>query len=183
MAFRAFVAVDVGPLDGLVRLHRELQGADAALKVVDPANFHLTLKFLGDIDDAQAAEVASAMEAACDGVAPFTLRFHGVGAFPDHDFIKVVWAGVEDADALGPVADRLHDDLAHIRDEKRAFSPHLTLARMRGAKGKEWVQDFLERHADDAIDTLEVDAVRLKRSDLSPEGPTYTTVEEVPLAG
>lgn len=183
MPFRAFIAVDVGALPELVRLSEELSGAETAVKVVEPEKFHLTLKFLGDVDEDAVPRIVEAMETACQGVGPFPMTFRGVGAFPSPDFIKVVWAGVDGGDPLGPIAASLNDDLAHVRAEKREFSPHLTLARMRGAQGKAWVQDFLDRHAEVELDTLEVDAVRLKRSELGPEGPSYATVEEVPLPG
>lgn len=186
MTFRAFVSVDVGPLDGLTRLHGELVDLarrGAALKVVDPELYHLTLKFLGDVPDDAVPGIVEAMERAASKAEPFTCRLRGVGAFPDTGYIAVVWAGIEGADALADVAASLNEDLAHLRDEKRPFSPHLTLARMKGASGKEEVQAFLKTHADDALDELTVDAIRLKRSELGPEGPSYSTVEEVALGG
>lgn len=181
MAFRAFVSVDFGSLPGLLDLHEELDRTDAALKLVDPNQYHLTLKFLGDVGEDRVPEIVDAMRSAADGVEAFDARFHGVGAFPSEEFIKVVWAGMAGAEALSEVAGSLEEDLGHIRSKDHDFHPHVTLARMQGGRGKERVQAFLADHRDEPLDEVAVERIRLKRSELTPEGPVYETVEEVRL--
>lgn len=181
MAFRAFISVDFGSLPGLLDLHEELDRTDAALKLVDPNQYHMTLKFLGDVAVDRIPEIVDAMRSAAEGVDAFDARFHGVGAFPSEDFIKVVWAGMAGAGALSGIVESLEEDLGHIRSEDHDFHPHVTLARMQGGRGKERVQAFLADRADEPLDEVSIERIRLKRSELTPEGPVYETVEEVPL--
>lgn len=181
MTFRAFISVDVGPVPGLVELAKELESMDAALNPVDPQNLHVTLKFLGDVPEGRTDDILETMRLAAQEVEPFTCRLQGVGAFPDEEFIKVVWAGFEGAEPMTRVAEELEEGLAHIRKEDHDFTPHVTLARMTGGHGKARVQAFLDDHRHDELGTVEVPEIRLKQSDLRPEGPVYSTVEQVPL--
>lgn len=183
MAFRAFLAVDVGPVPGLVDLHDELDRIDAALKTVEPQKFHVTMKFLGDVARDRVPEIQEAMDRATDGIEPFTARLVGVGAFPSQEFIKVVWAGMTGAEPLSAIAERLEEDLAHIEKVDHEFTPHVTLARMKGGGGKDRVQAFLDDHRDEAFGEVPIEALKLEESELKPDGPVYSTVEEAPLDG
>jgi 2'-5' RNA ligase len=190
---RAFFAVDL-PDDlapAVADAQAAFEGADG-LRFVDPEQAHVTLKFLGEIgdggesagdnDDSTPAldDVIEAGERAVEtaDVGPFECAVRGYGVFPSLDYVSVVWAGV---DAGSAELTALHEALEAettalgVDPEDHAFTPHVTLARMNDARGKELVQEVV-RERDPAIGRFEVDAVRLVKSTLTSEGPVYETV-------
>ncbi|MWV63524.1 RNA 2',3'-cyclic phosphodiesterase [Halorubrum sp. JWXQ-INN 858] len=184
---RAFFSVDLPDgLAGAVADAAEPFADDVAgFRPVDPRSAHLTLKFLGDVDDDAIDDVRAAGERAVDraDVRPFTCSIAGFGVFPSIEYVRVVWAGIE---AGAPELTRLHEALEAettaigIDPENHAFTPHVTLGRMTDARGKRRVQDLVrKRHPE--IGRFEVDEVRLRESARTHEGPTYRTVERFPL--
>ena len=184
---RLFVSVD---LDGLADAVADAQAhlpETKSLRPVDPAGAHVTLKFLGDVDPDRldALEAALATAVADAGVAPFEMTVGGFGVFPSLDYISVVWAGVR---AGGLELTRLHDAVERettaigFDPADHDFTPHVTLARMDDARGKEAVQRVV-READPTVGSLDVTEIRLTESRLTDDGPTYETVARFPLSG
>ena len=187
---RAFFSVDLPDdlAEPIADVQSHLDGADG-LNVTDPAQAHVTLKFLGDVPetatdadtDPDVEDVVAAGERARDrvDVEPFECRIAGLGVFPSLEYISVVWAGVE---AGGSELTRLHEALEAettaigVDPEDHAFTPHVTLARMNDARGKKLVQDVVREREPD-IGQFTVDAFRLTQSTLTADGPVYETVE------
>jgi len=185
MSFRAFISVDLNVGQALRDVCDELRGTKASLKVVNPSIMHITLKFLGDIDEAKVPDIARIIRSSAEGVEPFQFKLNGMGAFPNRNRIKVVWVGIPNPGAMVILADRLDEGLASLgfERERREFKPHLTVARARGPKGMDDVQDIMRRRGNQDFGSQSVDSIRLKKSVLGPKGPTYHTVEEIPLEG
>jgi 2'-5' RNA ligase len=183
MPFRAFVAVDLEEVPRLAAFQRALEDVGAQLKMVAVENLHLTLKFLGPTEDALVPRIARAMGEAVEDEAPFRARLRGAGAFPSLHYMNVVWVGMEEAEALHRIAARLDEGLAALGMERdrRGFAAHITLARVRGGRNKAALARFLTAHAETEFDEVWVDRIRLKGSVLTPQGPLYSTVEEVAL--
>jgi 2'-5' RNA ligase len=105
------------------------------------------------------------------------------GVFPSPDYISVVWAGVREG---GPELTRLHEAVERettalgFDPADHAFTPHVTLARMDDARGKEAVQRVV-READPTVGGYDVTEVRLTESRLTDDGPVYETVARFPL--
>jgi 2'-5' RNA ligase len=180
MSFRAFISADIAPGEGLVSVLGELARSRADLKIVKPQLLHVTLKFLGDTDERLVDEVNSRIQSACKGIPPFKTRLQGMGAFPSLSNIRVVWVGMQDSDYLGEIAKRLDislKDLGFERD-KKGFVPHLTLARTRTPRNIANVQEILRNNATTDYGEYLIDRILLKKSVLSPSGPTYTTCSE-----
>ncbi|TLZ70867.1 MAG: RNA 2',3'-cyclic phosphodiesterase [Methanobacteriota archaeon] len=183
MAFRAFISVDLPRLELLVALTEELRGTGASLKLVDPDQVHLTLKFLGDTEEALVPRIVEAMRASAAGVAPFTVRIAGTGAFPNLRRMNVLWVGMSGAEPLVQIARGLGagvEPLGYPR-EGRDFSPHVTIARVKGGRGQDEARRVLDAHVRDDFGGFAVDRIRLKKSVLTPQGPVYSTVEDVAL--
>ncbi len=144
---------------------------------------HLTLKFLGDTDESLIPQIVEAIVAAVDGIPPFTIRLTGTGAFPNLRRMNVLWVGIEGGEPLVAIAGRLEERLESLGfpRERREFSLHVTVARVRGGHGLDAVRAVLGARARDAFGAATVDRVRLMKSVLTPQGPEYFTVEEVPL--
>ncbi|MFB6117457.1 RNA 2',3'-cyclic phosphodiesterase [Halosegnis sp.] len=179
---RAFVSVD---LDGLAEEVRRVQAPldRPGLDPVDPADAHVTLKFLGDVIDPD--PVVAALERAVDDadVAPFEATFGGYGVFPSLEYISVVWAGVR---AGSEPLTRLHEAIEQettnlgFDSEDHEFTPHVTLARMRDARSKEHVQSVV-RERDPMLGRLPVKEIRLTKSMLTDEGSHYETIKRIRL--
>lgn len=184
MKFRAFVAADMEPQEALKKILTELRRTGAGLKVVKPELLHVTLKFLGDIDEGLEDQISSRIEGAVKDIKPFDVRLVGMGAFPSLSNIRVVWVGMEDAGILAGIAQRLDEslgDLGFERDRK-GFKPHLTVARARTPTGLGSVQGILKERAASDFGTYKVGSIRLKKSVLCPSGPVYSDVREIILA-
>jgi 2'-5' RNA ligase len=185
---RLFVSIDLP--DRLADAVADAQDrfADAeGLRFVDPENAHLTLFFLGEVDPERVDEVESALERAVDDadVAPFEMRVGGFGVFPALDYISVVWAGVRDGAGvaettrLNGAVERELEALGFEGDDHE-FTPHITLARMDDARGKDLVQRVV-RETDPDLGAFRVKEIRLKESTLTSDGPEYETVQAIGL--
>ena len=189
---RLFVAVEIGELlsQHVADVSRELQrrAAEAAphAKVtwVPPDRMHLTIRFIGEVDDDKAALVREAL-APPFPLSSFSLTLCGVGTFPRGGTPRVVWIGVtEGREALLAIERAVSARLQSlgIPEEDRAFSPHLTLGRVREPgrlKAPRLVDGLTER----TVGSVRVDAITLFHSKLSPKGPTYTPLLRSVLGG
>ncbi len=161
-----------------------LSRSASGVKWVRPEHLHVTLRFLGDVEDAECDELMTEMNRVTE-VAPFTFNLTGLGAFPNRKEPRVIWTGVgEGREPLAALAARVENlvTASGLPPGDRPFSPHLTVGRVKEP------QDFtaLWRAADQMNFTAQpVHAadVRLVWSTLTPEGPVYRDVESFPLRG
>ncbi|WP_019177163.1 RNA 2',3'-cyclic phosphodiesterase [Methanomassiliicoccus luminyensis] len=183
MTIRAFISVDLAREQRIEDFAAELKNADPTLKVVDPGQIHVTLKFLGDTDEKLVSRLAEAMRDAAQGVGPFTIRFKGVSSFPGRSRIRVIWVGMNDALPMATMAGRLDESLTELgfSREARAFAPHLTVARAKVETSNATLRQIIENHAEDDFGEQRVDRIQLKKSVLTRCGPQYTTLEEIVL--
>lgn len=134
---RLFVALEIPTevRDGFAALITELRAADSSFsknraRWVRPDNLHVTLKFIGHVDNGKLDAIRAALaEVRLDG--PVELRFRGLGFFPNGKRPRVFWAGIEASPNLAPLAGKIEARLAKvgISGETKEFTPHLTLAR------------------------------------------------------
>ncbi|UCH57222.1 MAG: RNA 2',3'-cyclic phosphodiesterase, partial [Candidatus Bathyarchaeota archaeon] len=140
MGVRCFVSVDVedpGILDAIELVQGSLKATGADLKAVEKENIHLTLKFLGDVDEGTLEE----MKGIISGIIfdPFWMELRGVGTFPNLRRPMVVWVGLtQGVEELRQIFERLEAGLTGLgfKPEKRRFSPQLTIARVRSGRNK-----------------------------------------------
>ena len=185
---RTFIAVELDDAirERLGQAQDRLREAPCKVKWVRPAQMHVTLKFLGEIDPAVVDDVAKAMAWAAEAAEPCALRVAGLGTFPPRGAPRVVWAGIEDASGmLGLVHKRLARALEPMgfEPEKRAFRPHLTLGRVKERSGTERLRDLLAGQEGAELGTQDVSEIVLFQSVLSPQGATYTALRRVTLGG
>ncbi|MFC7076658.1 RNA 2',3'-cyclic phosphodiesterase [Haloarcula halophila] len=184
---RLFVSVDLDGLDDAVGAVQERFEGAGGLRFTDPEQAHVTLKFLGDTDPDRIDEIVQELESAVEdaGVSPFEARFGGLGVFPSMEYISVVWVGVREGYGAAELT-TLHETIEDrtvamgFDPEDHDFTPHVTLARMDHAGGKDRVQEVV-RSADPEVGTLDVDEIRLTESVLGSDGPAYRTIESVSL--
>ena len=189
---RSFVAIELPEQarKGLARLRRELERDEHGfVKWVDPHGIHLTLKFLGNIPSGRVTEITEAMKKATQGISPFQLEISGLGAFPSLKQARVFWVGVSGELAkLSGLQQNIDSELAALgfAREERPFVPHLTLARVREGASPPERRSFGELVDSTTFEDkypVEVEAVRLMRSQLTPAGAIYTCLSVVGLGG
>lgn len=183
-SLRLFVAVDMpeevkGALEEAIHPWRKRLGAG---RWVVRDNWHVTLKFLGQTWPRLLPMVEAACREVAAAAAPFQVELSGLGVFPGPGRARVLWAGLDDRDGpLTGLAAGLDAGLAEeFPPEKRAFTPHLTVARFNPPIQ---MREHAEALAATAIDAPEfvVDRLVLYRSHLSPRGARYEALEEFPL--
>ena len=185
---RTFIAVETSEetRSRASSLCNSLRTSGARITWTRPENMHLTLKFLGDTEEELLAHVKESVAAAAARIAPFSVRFRGAGAFPDARRPQTLWIGVsEGQDSIGQLAMRI-DDALHalgIPREKREFTPHLTIGRVRSGSTaeKKSLSDLIRKHAEFDAATTEIRQVLVMASYLSPAGPTYEVQSTAPL--
>ncbi len=154
---------------------------DARIRWSRPENVHLTLKFLGNVDEESLDDLRTALENACADHAPFEARLAGLGAFPSARHARILWAGVgEGSERLRSLATDVAAALSSsgFERETRPYEPHLTLGRARGRP----VSLNLPEEAGGGL-PFEVRRIELTESKLTDKGPIYRTVEEFVLGG
>lgn len=183
LQFRGFIAVDIDVFPKLLEFEKEIKETGANVKLVEPENVHITLKFLGDTNESQIDEIDKIMKDAVKGVDPFNIQLKGAGVFPNPNYIKVIWVGIKQGEPIGVIASKIDEQLSKMgfKKEKRGFSPHLTIARVKSAKGKDEILHVIEKYRDVQFVDIRVDSIKLKKSDLTPKGPVYTTLIDVKL--
>ncbi len=183
---RAFVALPLPSevVDALGRMGRELRELDLEGRFVKPASIHLTLKFLGDIEESQVELVAQAMRRSCESLVAFEVRLSGLGGFPNLGRPRVVWVGMDAPEELYSLQGRLDRELAKLgfQPESRSFKPHLTLVRLKSRRGVDALEEFCrqrERQLRKVAFTL--GQAVLYRSILKPQGAEYSRLAEARL--
>ena len=185
MGKRLFVSIDLDGLEDEVAGVQDQFSEAPGLNFTDPAQAHITMKFLGDTPSHRVDAIVEGLAAAVAdaSVEPFTAEFAGLGVFPSLDYISVVWLGVDaGSEELVTLQSAIESRLVELGfdEEDHEFTPHVTLARMEHAGGKELVQQTVTEE-DPTAGTLDVEEVRLTESELTADGPEYSTLESFEL--
>src|SRR6516165_10166415 len=176
---RLFLAVDLPD-----QVRHELAVVQNALKPltdsarwVSPDSIHITLKFLGEVPE----KVVDDIDTALAGLSwkPFTVTVHGVGFFPGNRSPRVFWAGME-APTMQDLAEELDSRMERVGfdKEKRAFRPHLTLARARDTRIDSSLVTASAKYEEHNFGSFTADRVFLIKSTLNPSGPVYEKLKE-----
>lgn len=177
---RAFLAIDVDEdlKAKMYKIIKQFKKIDANIKYVDLENLHLTLKFFGDIDTEGIDLLSSKIESVVSNFDNFTFKIKGCGAFPNTKRIKVIWLGIDEDEIVKKLHDELDKEFVKLGfDKDKKFSSHLTIGRMRNAKGKDKVKSTIEEFSEVEIGEMTVDKIVLKKSALTPHGPIYEDLE------
>ena len=189
---RSFIAIELPQelKSGLLKLQAELKSSGYTfVKWVAPEGIHLTLKFLGNIPAQKVDEVIRALVKASEEILPFQLETADLGAFPNLNRPNVFWLGIGGDVAKLSILQKRVDDVLEPKGfpkEKRAFAPHLTLARIRETASPQSRRDFGELIARTKFGLrymIKVTSISLMRSQLLPGGAVYSRLFEATLSG
>jgi 2'-5' RNA ligase len=162
-------------------------GKRSGVRWVPAENVHLTLKFLGEVDEDLIPDLKSALAGVADGAKPFEISLAGSGCFPNPRTPAVIWLGVEagtdEAVKLAAAVDEAVVPLG-FKAEKRPFKPHLTIGRTRNTReGRDTITIKSKQLKDFAATAGRAEALALMKSTLTPDGAIYEEIARFPLGG
>jgi len=175
---RAFICIEIprSIKERINRLQEILRQIDAQISWTKPSNIHLTLKFLGGVEASRIERVKKALERAANGISPFEVEVGGAGCFPSARSPRVLWVGFSNVpELLQQLYSNIEDELARegFEREKRKFSPHLTIGRIRTPHNSARVAEALIASGFESEAFIATEVI-LMRSDLKPTGSIYT---------
>ena len=182
---RLFVALEIPSAvrENLAAFLDSLRGISKEPRWVRPESLHVTLKFLGEVEETKVGAIRSALkEMRCEQAV--TLNFRSLGFFPNEKHPRVFWAGIEASANLKILAadfDGAMEKLG-IPREKRLFSPHLTLARFERTGLSEALRKAIAANVQRDFGSLRAYEFHLIQSKLKPSGAQYTTLASFPFA-
>ena len=178
---RCFLSIDLPReiQEELSEIQKKIYSEDVKLVNVKPDKLHITLKFFGELEEDQIERVESVLSKI--KFRKFKARLDSIGVFPDENFIRVVWVGVEPGEKVNEIHDKLDEDL-----HKEGFKldseseSHITLARVKTIRDK---KSFVQQLKSIEVKPLEfeINSLILKESILTPEGPIYNEIFKVKL--
>ena len=184
---RTFIAIDVEkPVhDRLIALQEKLAKSASEVKWVEPENLHVTLLFLGEVDERELPAVCRAVADCTRPLAPFVMSVEKAGCFPTPRRPRVLWVGVgEGTQPLVALHDALEPpllDLGCYRREGRQYTPHITLGRVKSDRPTDQLAAALAKQAGWKGGEVTVREVLVMGSELTPKGPVYTVLSRARL--
>ena len=189
---RLFVAIEIAePIrDTLGRIIAKLSQCNAPVKWVRTANIHLTLKFLGDVPDDRLSEVGDILRSCAEGIRPFSLDVRGIGAFPNLNRPRIIFADAIHSVVFGgfaakELASRLNRRMTRVDvpREDRTFQCHVTLGRIRKPGPMQTLVSRIGKLEQQDFGKMTVREIALIQSELKPSGPVYTRIDRAELVG
>lgn len=181
---RAFIAINIEEeiKEGLCQLISKLRNDEDQIKWVKRESFHLTLKFLGNINISQIEDIYKQLQIIASNNLPFKISLSSLGVFPNEKRPQVIWVGIEEGSKeLIKIAQEVEDALEEmdISKERKKYTPHLTIGRIKRIKKRE---EFIKRIKNVNIlksNCFTAKKLNLMKSNLTPKGAIYATVKEI----
>jgi 2'-5' RNA ligase len=186
---RTFIALglDRAVHDRTMTLQQTLARTGAEVKWTEPENLHVTLLFLGEVDEREVLDVCRAVGDCARGRAPFAMSVEKTGCFPNARRPRVLWVGVgEGLQEVVAVHDALETVLLELgcyRREDRQYTPHVTLGRVQSDQPNDTLAAAMAKNGDWQCGRMVVREILVMSSELRSEGPLYTVLSRAPLGG
>jgi len=177
LTIRTFIAIDVDDrevISKITRFQEELASSSSKLKLVEPENVHLTIKFLGNVEEHRLPHIYKVIDEISRRMSPFEMVLSGVGSFPSATRPRVIWVGIKEGfeEALHLI-DLVESSLARLgfSRERRKPQPHVTVARVKYSSND--LERIISKFTDVEFGRILVKEVKVKKSTLTPKGPIY----------
>lgn len=183
---RLFIAIEIPDdikefLYQLICLKTSLDG----VSIVQKGNFHITLKFLGEVKESLIPDIANTLKKISCQFSPFTLRITYPGVFPDKFKPRVIWIGTENTDNLKEMAKRIDEEMESFgfKRENKNFKSHITLARVKNFHNGKYLYDKIIKRFSEKSPQLQfqVKEFVLMKSILTAKGSIYDVLQRFPL--
>lgn len=147
-------------------------------KITAKQNMHLTLKFIGERKDDDINDIIDMLHKSHEAIAPFDVKIRGIGAFPNKNNPKIIWARTIENE-LSLLSKNIENNLVKIgiKKDNKPFSPHITFFRVKEVYNQSDISDVIESLNDIMIGVQHISSFNLMKSTLTPSGPQYTTIE------
>lgn len=183
---RTFIAVGLTDdiRSSIAGVQSEFRKHDLDVKYIKPENIHITLKFLGEVAEDKVDGVCENIKVSMEGFKKFNISVDSVGVFPGFKSPRVIWLGVSEGSGKLSGLNRSIEETFSSRGferEKRIFSAHMTIGRVRSLKNVKLLARTVEGMSGLRIGRFLVEDVRIIKSDLTPEGPVYSVLKKVML--
>jgi RNA 2',3'-cyclic 3'-phosphodiesterase len=161
--------------NNVAAIQARLQRTEADVRWVEPENFHITVKFLGDLEETHLPDIEAVCEDAAKKSAPFRVRVSGVSFFPKRGPLKTLWAGLsQGGDDWKALVQRMEEPLLPFGAAREGgLVPHITLGRVRSERGIEALRAAIDKEARTDCGEMSVSEIALYQSTLDPRGATY----------
>lgn len=183
---RSFIAIELNEKfhSTIAELEQYLKTFNADVKWVKPQNAHLTLKFLGDVPAKNIDVVKDFLSTSLKNISPFSIELTTLGAFVRRGIPQVIWIGLGgDIERIKRIVEILEEGLGQqgFKKERREFSAHITLGRVRSSKNCAGLTTALQNYPVPVGIRQDVTHVTLFKSNLTPQGPIYEPLGKVEL--
>jgi len=169
---RAFVAIEVNNKDVLNAIHKIQTELNIKAKPVELHNMHFTVQFLGEVSEEMVGKISDALNSI--EFSAFPISFASIGVFPNPNSPRVIWIGTNDGvNELEKLAETIRTKLSHLGfSPDKKFKPHVTIFRIKNKIGG--ISSKLEKFSSYYFGKQTVSEIKLKKSELTPNGPIYT---------
>jgi len=184
-SIRSFIAIDTAPevKAAIVEVEERLKATNAEVRWEPIEKFHITLKFLGNVEEVKLESLEKRLEEALSAFPAFKMTYQAVGCFPNQYHPRVVWIGAENEDGtltrIEETIEEVSNSLGFPREE-RQFHPHITIGRVKGSRNLKALVSELVNTSFAPRSSL-INEVLLMKSDLRPSGSVYTALKRFPL--
>jgi len=183
---RIFISIELpdGIKKNIEKLIGEFKMNLTPIKWVESKNLHVTLKFLGWVDDKKLDNICNLVSTSLKGVGSFDIRIEGMGAFPTTKRPRVLWVGIsKGAEVLAKISSSLEDVLSKegFREEEREFSSHITIGRIKDKIDTEMLERHVNKDENISLGEFKADHISVMKSTLTQKGPIYEELKRVGL--
>ena len=177
MKIRMFLSIPIKDTESIRPILDDVKSIQG-VRASPMSQMHITVRFIGDIDDGKTKRVVKAVRDAVTDIEPFTVSIGGAGCFPNPERPSVLWIGARPEDTLRTIANRISGNLkaSNISFDEKPFKAHITVGRCNGNPD---ISGFLEKYAVTEFSTFLCDEILVMRSELSPSGAKHSVLERV----
>ena len=178
---RTFIAIDIPLESAIIEQINKLKSdfTDEKIKWVKPHQYHITLQFLGNVENSGILHINESLDKVTGNFAGFSLELTEFGVFKNLKNPRVLWIGFRPCEQLAKLKNAVEDEMTRFGFEKsdKSFSPHLTIARIKTLKQSEKLKELFDRYSGIILQVVEVGEIILYESILKSEGPEYNVIK------
>jgi 2'-5' RNA ligase len=181
---RTFIAIDINQdiKDKISRIQDRLKYLNDKISLVKPENLHLTLKFLGELEEKEIAELKENLKDTLKSIKKFKIHLTGSGVFPSEKKIRVIWIGIKEGKReLARISKQIEPLFQEFNLDNKPFSPHLTIGRVKSIKDRKKLLTEVKKLESISLGFEQIDKIYLKKSILTPKQALYEDLAEFSL--
>lgn len=183
---RSFVSIEIPEniiknVDGIIE---KMKKCLTPIKWVENKNLHLTVKFLGTVNDDKLETIETSLKESVKDFVAFEVGLKGIGVFPNPKDAQVIWVGInKGSDTFKKISEKVDSALKLFREEEHEFTPHLTIGRVKNKIDVGFLEGFIKEHKDTDLGTFKVKSISIFKSTLTQGGPVHEELKKVRLLG